>query len=148
MIGTLKHLDLLNPRSPLKQTERPGIELTVLTPLAVSVCVAGLHCSAFCRFGFKGSNSAGVALLSINAFFLLFASLGISKGLNMAPNIMQFRTIPPIINNAPLQPKLPIKCSVKGAKTNVPKPDPHTAIPVAKERRASNHTLTLTMAGR
>uniref|UniRef100_A0A1B0ALY6 Uncharacterized protein n=1 Tax=Glossina palpalis gambiensis TaxID=67801 RepID=A0A1B0ALY6_9MUSC len=99
-------------------------------------------------FGFKGSNSAGVALLSINAFFLIFASLGTSKGLNMAPNIIQFRTIPPIINNAPLQPKLPIKCSVKGAKTNVPKPEPHTAIPVAKERRASNHTLTLTMAGR
>lgn len=73
---------------------------------------------------------------------------GSSKGRNIAPNRMQLSTMPPIIKSAPRHPKAAIKYSVRGAKTKVPKPEPHTAIPVANDLLASNHVLTLTMAGR
>lgn len=40
------------------------------------------------------------------------------------------------------------RCSVMGEKANVPSPDPHTAMPVAKDRFFSKYDVTLTMAGR
>lgn len=56
--------------------------------------------------------------------------------------------MPPMIKSAPRQPKAAIKYSVRGAKTKVPNPEPQTAMPVAKDLLASNHVLTLTIAGR
>lgn len=73
---------------------------------------------------------------------------GIGTDRNIAPNIMQFNTIPAIINIAPRHVYDVTNSSVNGANINVPKPEPHTAIPVANDRYFSNHIVTLTMAGK
>ena len=62
--------------------------------------------------------------------------------------MQQLKTIPAIISNAPFQLYSSTKNGATNPKSTVPRPEPHTAIPVARERRTSNHWVTLTMAGR
>lgn len=51
------------------------------------------------------------------------------SGRNNAPNIEQFNTMPERTSNVPRQPYFSMKNPMRGAKMNVPKPDPATAIP-------------------
>lgn len=68
-------------------------------------------------------------VMAIDSFF--FTGF---NGLNKIPNIIQFKTILEIINIVPRQPYSVTKYCNNGVKTNVPKPEPHTAIPVASDR--------------
>lgn len=56
------------------------------------------------------------------------------NGRNNAPNRIQTSTMPAMINIAPRHPKLLIRMSVSGEKMNVPRPEPHTAIPVMQHQ--------------
>lgn len=71
-----------------------------------------------------------------------------AKGLNIAPNIVQIKTIPDITRRDPCHPYFEIRTSISGAKMNVPKPDPQTAMPVASDRSLSKYIVTLTIAGK
>lgn len=74
-------------------------------------------------------------------FFSLFSSiserLGLSIGLNKAPQRTQFNMIPASINIAPRHPNSSIRYFEKGLKMKAPSPLPHTARPVAKARFSS-----------
>lgn len=64
------------------------------------------------------------SMVGIGSFF------GASNGRNSAPNKMQLRTIAAMISNATRQPNILIKISVNGANMHVPRPEPHTAMPI------------------
>ena len=55
----------------------------------------------------------------------------------MAPNTAQFNINPANIRLAFFQSKCSSNIVASGANKNVPKPEPHTAIPVASERFVS-----------
>lgn len=59
------------------------------------------------------------------------------NGLIKAPNIAQFKMRPAKIKLEFFQSKCSNKKLANGANVNVPKPEPHTAIPVANERFVS-----------
>lgn len=57
------------------------------------------------------------------------------NGRNNAPNTAQFKTIPESTNKVPRQVYSKIRKFIRGAKMNVPRPDPATAIPVPKKKQ-------------
>lgn len=69
-----------------------------------------------------------------------------ANGRKKDPNMQQFNTIPDSTNNVWRQPNSLMKNATSGANTNVPKPEPATAIPMAMDRFFSKCVDTLTMA--
>ena len=56
------------------------------------------------------------------------------RGCNTVATTTPFRQIPEMIHSTPFQVYSEIRAFMRGAKTNVPTPLPHTAIPVANAR--------------
>lgn len=81
------------------------------------------------------------AILWSNGLWL--DSLGYSSGLMSAPKTTQFKIIPASIRLAPFQSYISSNFVARGAKANVPTPDPHTAIPVAKDLRSEKGEVHL-----
>ena len=69
-------------------------------------------------------------------------------GLKRAPRNTQSSTMAPVITKAFSQPWRSMSSWTSGAMRKVPRPEPQTAIPVAKARFFSKYIETLTMAGR
>ena len=72
----------------------------------------------------------------------------LGSGRKSAPNITFNSKMAPVIKKDIFHPKLSTKVWVKGAQIKVPKPDPQTAMPVAKARFFSKYMDTQTMAGK
>lgn len=61
--------------------------------------------------------------------------VGDFNGPNKQPNRAQFKTIADSTISVPRQPYCSIKKATSGAKTNVPSPEPETAIPFHSDRK-------------
>ena len=76
--------------------------------------------------------------ISLGFFWSLFNSVDLlTKGLNVAPQTTPLSMIPAMIHMDPFQPYRSRSPTDNGAKTKVPTPDPHDAIPVARALRFS-----------